>query len=51
LNSSIRTQDNIKTIESTWRSVKVFLGLYNGGKDYEYHLAHYMFAARYKAQR
>jgi hypothetical protein len=33
-------------IESTWRCVKVFLGQYNRGEDYEYHLAHYLFAAR-----
>ena len=38
-------------IERTWRSVKVFLGQYNRGDDYEFHLAHYMFAARCKAKR
>jgi len=38
------------TIESTWRDVKVFLGKYNRGEDYEYHLAQYMFMARCKAQ-
>ena len=37
-------------IESTWQKVKVFLGIYNRGEDYEYHLAHYMFAARCKAR-
>jgi len=39
------------TIESTWRSVKVFLGQYNRGEDCEFHLAHYLFAARCRAQR
>jgi len=43
------TGDHTNTIESTWRSVKVFLGQYNRGDDYHYHLAHYMFAARCKA--
>jgi hypothetical protein len=42
--------DHTNTIESTWRSVKVFLGQYNRGEDYQYHLAYYMFAARFKAQ-
>jgi len=31
--------------------VKAFLGQYNRGEDYEFHLAHYMFAARCKAKR
>jgi len=43
------TEDHTYTIESTWRTVKVFLGQYNKGEDYEFHLAHYMFAARCKA--
>jgi transposase-like protein len=44
------TGAHTNTIESTWHQVKVFLGPYNRGEDYEYHLAHYMFAARCKAQ-
>jgi hypothetical protein len=43
------TGDHTNTIESTWRSVKVFLGQYNRGDDYHYHLAHYVLAARCKA--
>jgi transposase-like protein len=35
------------TIESTWRTVKDFLGQYNRGENYEYHLAHW-FATRCK---
>ena len=46
-----KTGAHTNTIESTWRSIKVFLGQYNRGEDYEFHLAHYMFAARCKAQR
>jgi hypothetical protein len=38
------------TIECTWRHVKAFLGPYRRQKDYEFHLAHYMFAVRCKAQ-
>ena len=34
------------TIESTWRNVKLLLGKYNRVENYEFHLAHYMFAAR-----
>jgi len=45
-----RTEAHTNTIESTWRSVKVFLGQYNRGEEYEFHLAHYMFAARCKAK-
>jgi transposase-like protein len=45
-----RTGAHTNTIESTWRSVKVFLGQYNRGEDYDFHLAHYMFAARCKAK-
>jgi transposase-like protein len=44
------TGAHTNTILSTWRHVKVFLGQYNRGDDYEFHLAHYMFASRYKAQ-
>jgi hypothetical protein len=40
------TVAHTNTIESTWRCVKVLLGQYNRGEDYEYHLAHYLFAAR-----
>jgi len=41
---------NTNRIEGTWQKVKVFLGIYNRGEDYEYHLAHYMFVARCKAR-
>ena len=44
------TGAHTNTIESTWCSVKVVLGQYNRGEDYEYYLAHYMFAARCKAR-
>jgi hypothetical protein len=44
------TGAHTNTIESTWHQVKVFLGPYNLREDYHYHLAHYMFAARCKAQ-
>jgi hypothetical protein len=44
------TVAHTNTIDSTWRRVKAFLGKYNRGDDYEYHLAHYMFAARCKEQ-
>jgi transposase-like protein len=43
------TGDHTITIESMWHRVKVFLDQYNRGDNYEYHLAHYMFAARSKA--
>jgi transposase-like protein len=36
-------------IDSMGQQVKVFLGIYNRREDYEYHLAHYMFAAKFKA--
>ena len=39
------------TIHRTWHSVKAFLGHYNRWEDYEFHLAHYMFAAHCKAKR
>jgi transposase-like protein len=45
------TGAHTNTIEGTWRSVKAFLGQENRGEDYEFHLAHYMFAARCKAKR
>jgi transposase-like protein len=38
------------TLKSTGHRVKVFMGHYNQGEDYEYHLAHYLFVARCKAQ-
>jgi len=38
------------TIESKWHRVKVFMGHYNRGEDYEYHLVHYLFAARCKGE-
>ena len=44
------TGAHTNTIESKWRAVKVSLGQYNRGEDYEYHLAQYMFAARCKSQ-
>jgi hypothetical protein len=44
------TEDHTNTIESTWRTVKFFLGQYHRGEDYHYHLAHYVFEARCKAQ-
>ena len=44
------TGDHTNTIEGTWRDVKAFLRPYNRQEDYEFHLAHYMFAARCKAQ-
>jgi hypothetical protein len=44
------TGAHTNTTESTWRSVKFFLGQYNRGNDFEYHLAHYLFAARCRAQ-
>jgi transposase-like protein len=45
------TGDHTNTIESTWRSIKVFLGQYNRGEDYHYHLAHYNSATMCNAQR
>jgi len=44
------TGETTNKIESMWRTVKVFLGQYNRGEDYEFHLAHYMFEARCKAK-
>jgi transposase-like protein len=43
------TGDHTNTVESMWRAVKQFLRPYNKQEDYDLHLAHYMFAARYKA--
>jgi hypothetical protein len=42
--------EHTNTTEGTWSRVKVFLGCYNRGEDYHYHLAHYLFAARCKAE-
>jgi transposase-like protein len=44
------TGDHTNTIESTSHCLRVFLGPYNKAKDYRYHLAHYMFAARCRAE-
>jgi hypothetical protein len=44
------TEDHTNTIESMWRHVKAFLRPYNRQEGYVYHLAHYMSAARCKAQ-
>jgi transposase-like protein len=44
------TGAHTNTIEGTCHHVKIFLGQYNRGDDYHYHLAHYMFAARCRAQ-
>jgi len=46
-----RTGANTKIIESTGRHVKVFLGPYNRKRDYIHQLAHYMFAARCRAEK
>jgi hypothetical protein len=37
-------------IENIWSRVNVFLGRHNQGEDYHYQLAHYLFAARCKAE-
>jgi hypothetical protein len=39
------------TIKSMWRHVKAFLSLYNKKGHYIYHLAHYMFAVRCRAEK
>jgi hypothetical protein len=44
------TADQTNHIECTWRHVKAFLWPYHPREDYEFHLIHYMFAARCKAQ-
>jgi hypothetical protein len=44
------TGAHTNTIQSTLHRVKVFLGPYNRGVDYHYHLAHYMFELRCRAQ-
>jgi hypothetical protein len=56
VNHSIQSVDphtgaHTNTIERTWSSVKVFLGRYTRGEDYEFYLAHYIYAARWKAKR
>jgi hypothetical protein len=42
------TGDHTNTIESLWRAVKDCLRPYNRWEGNEFHLAHYMFAARCK---
>jgi hypothetical protein len=44
------TGHHTNTIESMSHHFKVFLGPYNRPEDYRYHLAHYMFLARCRAQ-
>ena len=46
-----RTGAHTNTIESTWRHVKAYLSPYNRQVDYIYHLAHYMFAAKCRAEK
>jgi transposase-like protein len=55
VNDSIQFVDpttgaHTNTIESTWITVKAFLGQYNRGENYKYHLAHSLFATRCKVQ-
>ena len=45
-----RTGAHTNTIECTWRHVKAYLSPYNRKRDYIYHLAQYMFAARCRAE-
>jgi transposase-like protein len=45
-----RTGVHTNTIESTWRHMKAHLNPYNRKVDYIYDLAHYMFAARCRAE-
>jgi hypothetical protein len=45
-----RSGTDTNTIESTWHHVKAFLSLYNRKWDYIYHLAHYLFASRCRAE-
>jgi len=42
------TGAHTNSIEATWCCVKAFLGPYNKGEDYHYHIAHYMIAVRCK---
>jgi len=44
------TGDHANTIQCTLRHVRAFLRPYHRQDDYEFHLAHYMFAATCKAQ-
>jgi hypothetical protein len=44
------TGNHTNTIACSWRHVKAFLGPYHRQQHYEFHLVHYMFAARCKAQ-
>ena len=43
-------RDHTNIIECTWRHVKACLGPHHRREDYEFHLAHYMFATRCEAQ-
>ena len=45
------TGAHTNTIESTWLHVKAFLEPYNRKGDYIYHLAHYMFSAKCRAEK
>jgi hypothetical protein len=47
----MRTGAHMNTIESTWQHVKAFLNPYNRMGDYIYHLARYVFAARYQSDK
>jgi hypothetical protein len=44
------TGAHTNTIEGIWSQVKAFVRPYNRKKDYEFHLAHYMFAKQCKVQ-
>jgi transposase-like protein len=46
-----RTSAHTNTIESTWRHVKAHLSPYNRQVDNIYHLAHYMFVAKCRAEK
>jgi len=46
-----RTDAHTNTIESTWGHVKAFVSPYNRKGHCIHHLAHYMFAARCRAEK
>jgi hypothetical protein len=46
-----RTGAHTNTTESAWRHVTASLSPYNRKGEYIFHLAHYMFAARCKAEK
>jgi transposase-like protein len=46
-----RNGAHTNTIESTWRHVNAYLNPYNRKGDYIYHLAHYMFVAKCRAEK